>query len=79
MVIIGIDPGTTQIGFGVIKNESNRFKALDYGIIKNSGKDQSNDGGVEYGFGYPAFFFFRSFYRQAKLVKRKKIQQKPLC
>jgi len=43
MVIIGIDPGTTQIGFGVIKNESNRFKALDYGIIKNSGKDKLFD------------------------------------
>src|SRR3989344_4775576 len=43
MVIIGIDPGTTQIGFGVIKNEGNRFEPLDYGIIKNSGKDRLFD------------------------------------
>ena len=43
MVIIGIDPGTTQIGFGIIKNEGNRFEPLDYGIIKNSGKDRLFD------------------------------------
>ena len=43
MVIIGIDPGTTQIGFGVVKNEGNRFESLDYGIIKNPGKDKLLD------------------------------------
>lgn len=43
MIIIGIDPGTTQIGFGVIKNEGNRFETLDYGIIKNNGKDKLFD------------------------------------
>lgn len=43
MVIIGIDPGTTQIGFGIIKNEGNHFEALGYGIIKNSGKDKLFD------------------------------------
>ncbi len=43
MVIIGIDPGTTQIGFGVIKNEGNLFETLDYGIIKNPGKDKLFD------------------------------------
>src|SRR3989344_3626756 len=43
MVIIGIDPGTTQIGFGVIKNEGNNFEVLDYGIIKNPGKDKLFD------------------------------------
>ena len=43
MVIIGIDPGTTQIGFGIIKNEGNRLEPLDYGIIKNSGKDKLFD------------------------------------
>src|SRR3989344_5776366 len=35
MIILGIDPGTTQIGFGIIRNEGNHFEALDYGIIKN--------------------------------------------
>ncbi len=43
MIIIGIDPGTTQIGFGVIKNEGNLFEMLDYGIIKNPGKDKLFD------------------------------------
>ncbi len=43
MIIIGIDPGTTQIGFGIIKNEGNHFEALDYGIIKNLGKDKLFD------------------------------------
>jgi crossover junction endodeoxyribonuclease RuvC len=43
VIIIGIDPGTTQIGFGVIKNEGNRFETLDYGIIKNNGKDKLFD------------------------------------
>lgn len=43
MVIIGIDPGTTQIGFGIIKNEGSRFETLSYGIIKNSGKDKLFD------------------------------------
>lgn len=43
VIIIGIDPGTTQIGFGVIKNEGNRFETLDYGIIKNTGKDKLFD------------------------------------
>ncbi|MEK7076477.1 MAG: crossover junction endodeoxyribonuclease RuvC [Patescibacteria group bacterium] len=43
MVILGIDPGTTQIGFGIIKNEGNNFEALAYGIIKNSGKDRLFD------------------------------------
>ncbi len=43
MTIIGIDPGTTQIGFGVIRNEGNRFETLDYGIIKNTGKDKLFD------------------------------------
>ena len=43
MIIIGIDPGTTQIGFGIIRNEGNRFETLDYGIIKNQGKDKLLD------------------------------------
>ena len=43
MIILGIDPGTTQIGFGIIRNEGNHFEALDYGIIKNPGKDKLLD------------------------------------
>lgn len=33
-VILGIDPGTTRIGYGVIKKAKNAFKLLDYGIIE---------------------------------------------
>lgn len=43
LIILGIDPGTTLIGFGVIRNIGNDFEVLDYGIIKNSGKDKLSD------------------------------------
>lgn len=43
MIIMGIDPGTTQIGFGIIKNEGSSFETLDYGIIKNLGKNKLSD------------------------------------
>lgn len=35
MVILGIDPGTTRIGVGVIKKENNNLSCLYYGLIKN--------------------------------------------
>lgn len=34
MIILGIDPGTTRIGFGVIEIDKNTLRCLDYGIIK---------------------------------------------
>mgnify|MGYP001558649471 FL=1 len=34
MVTLGIDPGTTRIGYGVIKQDQNRLICLDYGILK---------------------------------------------
>lgn len=43
MTIIGIDPGTTRIGFGIIESTKNRLTVLDYGIISTSGKDKSLD------------------------------------
>lgn len=43
MIILGIDPGTTQIGFGIIKNEKGKFECLKYGLIKNPGKDKLAD------------------------------------
>lgn len=43
MIILGIDPGTTQIGFGVIEKQRNNLSCLDYGIIKNNGKDKLYD------------------------------------
>jgi crossover junction endodeoxyribonuclease RuvC len=40
MIIIGIDPGTANTGYGIIKycktknNKNRKFKCLDFGIIK---------------------------------------------
>ena len=33
MIILGIDPGTTKIGFGIIRKEKNKISCLHYGII----------------------------------------------
>jgi len=43
MITIGIDPGTTQIGYGIVQMQGNRLSALAYGIIKNSGVDKFGD------------------------------------
>ncbi|MEK7194650.1 MAG: crossover junction endodeoxyribonuclease RuvC [Patescibacteria group bacterium] len=43
MIILGIDPGTTRIGFGVISVAGSKMKALEYGIISNPGKDRAQD------------------------------------
>ncbi|OGM96359.1 MAG: crossover junction endodeoxyribonuclease RuvC [Candidatus Yanofskybacteria bacterium RIFCSPHIGHO2_02_FULL_38_22b] len=34
MIILGIDPGTTRIGIGVIKKDRNKLSCLYYGLIK---------------------------------------------
>ena len=34
MITIGIDPGTTRIGYGVVNQEKNRLICVDYGILK---------------------------------------------
>ncbi|MDP3792882.1 MAG: crossover junction endodeoxyribonuclease RuvC [bacterium] len=33
MIILGIDPGTTRIGFGIIKKGRNEISCLHYGLI----------------------------------------------
>lgn len=33
MVILGIDPGTTRIGFGVINNDHGKLTPLSYGLL----------------------------------------------
>ncbi len=38
IIILGIDPGLADTGFGVIKNQAGRLNCLDYGSIKNSSK-----------------------------------------
>ncbi|MBU4257444.1 crossover junction endodeoxyribonuclease RuvC [Candidatus Parcubacteria bacterium] len=37
-IILGIDPGIADTGFGVVKNENNKLICLDYGSIKTSAK-----------------------------------------
>lgn len=37
MIILGIDPGTANTGYGIIKKQSSKvFKCLDYGSIKTN-------------------------------------------
>lgn len=39
MIILGIDPGFSVTGFGILKKESGRVFVLDYGALKMSSKD----------------------------------------
>jgi crossover junction endodeoxyribonuclease RuvC len=39
MISLGIDPGTTRIGFGLVEYDNVKFKCLDYGILKISKND----------------------------------------
>jgi len=34
VVTLGLDPGTTKIGYGIVRSEKNRFSCVDYGILK---------------------------------------------
>ena len=34
MIILGIDPGSRFLGYGVISVENSRLKAIDYGVLK---------------------------------------------
>ena len=36
MIILGIDPGTAIMGFGVLKKTKKKLECLDYGVIKTS-------------------------------------------
>ncbi len=39
MIILGIDPGLTKTGFGIISISNNNIKLLDYGIIEPDKND----------------------------------------
>lgn len=41
--ILGIDPGTTIIGFGVVRVSGNRFEPVEHGVIANGGNDRAHD------------------------------------
>ncbi len=38
MRILGIDPGTARVGYGVIETDGDRFFCLDYGVISTRPK-----------------------------------------
>lgn len=38
MIILGVDPGTAIIGFGIIKIEKNKSELIEYGCIKTDPK-----------------------------------------
>ncbi|MHB9019257.1 MAG: crossover junction endodeoxyribonuclease RuvC [Minisyncoccota bacterium] len=40
MIILGIDPGTTRIGFGIISEEGGKLKLIDYGVIEGRSKQE---------------------------------------
>ncbi|MEK7478367.1 MAG: crossover junction endodeoxyribonuclease RuvC, partial [Patescibacteria group bacterium] len=40
MIILGIDPGTTRIGFGVISEKSGKLSLIDYGVIEGKSKQE---------------------------------------
>jgi crossover junction endodeoxyribonuclease RuvC len=36
MIILGIDPGTTRIGYGIVEKNKNQLRNLEYGLIPMS-------------------------------------------
>lgn len=36
MVVLGIDPGTASTGYGIVRHEGGRLRALDGGVIETS-------------------------------------------
>ena len=41
MIVLGIDPGIANTGYGVIKTESSTLTPLDFGCIRTASKDES--------------------------------------
>lgn len=39
MIILGIDPGSSLIGYGAVKTENRKLVCLDYGVIKIKAKE----------------------------------------
>jgi len=38
-IILGIDPGTTTVGFAFLRKESRKFEILDYGVIETTPRE----------------------------------------
>ena len=40
MTVLGIDPGTAACGFGIVREDGNRLRALDYGWWKTAASER---------------------------------------
>ena len=40
MKVLGIDPGSETLGWGVVEGENLKYKLVDYGTVKSSPKDR---------------------------------------
>lgn len=43
MIVLGIDPGSTRIGYGLVRHEANKIECLAWGTIENKSKDRLLD------------------------------------
>ncbi|MGI6588901.1 MAG: crossover junction endodeoxyribonuclease RuvC [Peptococcia bacterium] len=41
MIVLGIDPGIAITGYGVIEDRGNRYKALEYGVIRSNSRQET--------------------------------------
>ena len=41
MIVLGIDPGSSLVGYGIVENEKNKIRCLEYGTIEPIEKEQS--------------------------------------
>ncbi len=41
MIILGLDPGSTRVGYGLIKKNGNQFDFVESGLLKIASKDKS--------------------------------------
>ncbi len=56
MIILGIDPGSRFLGFGVISSEGVKLKPLEYGVLKFDSKDDLTRRLLEIGQGVRELF-----------------------
>lgn len=40
MIVLGIDPGSQTLGWGIVEGEALRYKLVDFGTIKSSPKEK---------------------------------------
>jgi len=42
-VFLGVDPGYTRIGYGLVRERAGKFEPLDWGVIENPGTDLQSE------------------------------------